>query len=264
MPTELQLSDSQYINAWSHFARNHPLGKVERLDGVTAVFAGVPMPFFNLLFPDAGFDTGDQLTSRLRSAMDWAGTRNVPGFAAVNSGWFTTEEQGRPEEIASGLGLAPQIVLKGMIADNLAPAARPAPELEYRPVVDAGTRRAMVEINWQAYGMPPGGGTMDLDAKAIWAKPAYGVVGCVDGKPVTCSATFLVDGCLYVGWVATLPESQRKGYGDAVMRRSLDEAAKDHGSGRTVLHATPAGFPVYEKMGYRTVCEYTLYGLKHD
>jgi GNAT superfamily N-acetyltransferase len=151
-----------------------------------------------------------------------------------------------------------------MIADNLAPAARPAPELEYRPVVDAGTRRAMVEINWQAYGMPPGGGTMDLDAKAIWAKPAYGVVGCVDGKTVTCSATFLVDGCLYVGWVATLPAHQRKGYGEAVMRRSLDEAAKDHGSGKTVLHATPAGFPVYERMGYRTVCEYTLYGSTHD
>ncbi len=135
MPTDLQLSDSQYINAWSHFARNHPLGTVEPLDGVTAIFAGVPMPFFNLLFPDAGFDSADQLTSRLRSAMDWAGRRNVPWFAAINSGWFKTEEQGRPEAITAGLGLAPRIVLKGMIADSLAPAPRPAPELEYRPAL---------------------------------------------------------------------------------------------------------------------------------
>jgi GNAT superfamily N-acetyltransferase len=201
---------------------------------------------------------------RLRSAMQWASGRGVPWFAAFNSGWFSNERQGRPEEIAGELGLAPQIVLKGMIADELAPANRPAPELEYRPAVDAETRRAMVEINWQAYGMPPGGGTMGLDAEAIWTKPAYGVVGYVDGKPISCSATFLVDGCRYVGWVATLPEHQRKGYGEAVMRRSLDEVAKDHGSGRTVLHATPAGFPVYERMGYRTVCEYTLYGSKHD
>lgn len=264
MLTDLQLSDSQYITAWSRFANNHPLGTVERLDGVTAIFAGVPMPFFNLLFPDAAFDTAAELTARLRSGMEWAATRNVPWLAALNCGWFANESQGRPEEVAAGLGLAPQIALKGMIADELEAVTRPAPELEYRPARDAETRRAMVEINWQAYGMPAGGGTMDLDTEAIWAKPSYGVVGYAGGKPVTCSATFLVDGCLYVGWVATLPEHQRKGYGDAVMRRSLDEAANDHGPRRSVLHATPAGFPVYEKMGYRTVCDYTLYAPKHD
>ena len=264
MPSDLQLSDSQYINAWSHFARNHPLGRVERLDGVTAIFAGVPMPFFNLLFPDAGFEAADVLAARLRSAMEWAAGRNVPWFAALNDGWFSSEGQGRPAEVAASLGLAPRIVLKGMMADNLAPPSRKAPELEYRSARDAETRRAMVEINWQAYGMPAGGGTMDLDGEAIWAKPAYGVVGYAKGKPVTCSAAFVVDGCFYVGWVATLPEYQRKGYGDAVMRRSLDEAAADHGPKRTVLHATPAGFPVYQRMGYRTVCAYTLYGPNHD
>jgi predicted acetyltransferase len=81
----------------------------------------------------------------------------------------------------------------------------------------------------------------------------------VDGKPVASSATFNVDGRMYVGLVATLPEMQRRGYAEAVMRKSLEECAKETGQTRTILHATDAGRPVYLRMGYHDTSKFVAY-----
>lgn len=75
------------------------------------------------------------------------------------------------------------------------------------------------------------------------------------GEAVSCTGVMMVDGCRYVGFVATLPGHQRKGYADAVMRRALEVAAERHGEAETVLHATAAGRPVYERMGYEVISE---------
>jgi hypothetical protein len=43
------------------------------------------------------------------------------------------------------------------------------------------------------------------------------------------------------------------------MRRSLARAAAATGIQRTVLHATPAGAPLYASMGYRATARFTMY-----
>jgi hypothetical protein len=43
------------------------------------------------------------------------------------------------------------------------------------------------------------------------------------------------------------------------MRRALAAAAAAHGPTPTVLHATAAGRPVYERMGYRTISNHTVF-----
>ena len=45
---------------------------------------------------------------------------------------------------------------------------------------------------------------------------------------------------------------------DATMRRALENAASAHGVAPTVLHATDAGRPVYERMGYSSISTHTL------
>jgi ribosomal protein S18 acetylase RimI-like enzyme len=59
--------------------------------------------------------------------------------------------------------------------------------------------------------------------------------------------------------VATLPESQRLGYGEAVMRYAIEHARREHGIERSILQSTPAGFRLYERMGYRTVTKVAVY-----
>jgi predicted GNAT family acetyltransferase len=84
------------------------------------------------------------------------------------------------------------------------------------------------------------------------------VVGISDGRPVCSAAVMMVDGHRYVALVATEPGQQRRGFADAAMRRALENAASAHGEAPTVLHATEAGRPVYERMGYSKISTHTL------
>jgi predicted N-acetyltransferase YhbS len=68
----------------------------------------------------------------------------------------------------------------------------------------------------------------------------------------------MVDGHRYVALVATEPGQQRRGFGEATMRQALENAARAHGETPTVLHATDAGRPVYERMGYTSISTHTL------
>jgi predicted GNAT family N-acyltransferase len=43
------------------------------------------------------------------------------------------------------------------------------------------------------------------------------------------------------------------------MRHALEVAASAYGERPTVLHATDAGRPVYERMGYAPISTHTLY-----
>jgi hypothetical protein len=43
------------------------------------------------------------------------------------------------------------------------------------------------------------------------------------------------------------------------MRRALAAAAAAHGEQPTVLHATDAGRPVYERMGYTPISTHTVF-----
>ncbi len=43
------------------------------------------------------------------------------------------------------------------------------------------------------------------------------------------------------------------------MRRALELAATTHGERPTILHATDAGRPVYERMGYTPMSSHTIF-----
>jgi predicted N-acetyltransferase YhbS len=69
----------------------------------------------------------------------------------------------------------------------------------------------------------------------------------------------MVGGHRYAALVATIPERQRQGIGDAVMRFALEAARRTHGDCPSFLHATDAGRPVYERMGYKALAAHTVY-----
>ena len=90
----------------------------------------------------------------------------------------------------------------------------------------------------------------------------YAYLGIENGVPVSAAATVETDGCLFVALVATAPEAQRQGYGEATTRKALFEGAKATGLTRATLHATLAGAPVYERIGLKKVATMGFYGLK--
>jgi ribosomal protein S18 acetylase RimI-like enzyme len=59
-------------------------------------------------------------------------------------------------------------------------------------------------------------------------------------------------------WVATRPESRRRGLGDAITRFTTN-AAFARGASFVALQASAAGEPIYRRMGYRAVADYERY-----
>ena len=59
--------------------------------------------------------------------------------------------------------------------------------------------------------------------------------------------------------VATVPDRQRRGCGEAVMRHALRRAREQHGIERTVLQSTAQGLRLYRRMGYSVVTNVAVY-----
>jgi GNAT superfamily N-acetyltransferase len=154
--------------------------------------------------------------------------------------------------------LGPMMPLTGMLATALAPPVRMPEGVTLQVPRDDRSCAAIVDLNALAYGMDLEAGKPLIGTQAFW-KHQVPVVGVAGGKPACCAGVMMLDGHRYVALVATDPAQQRRGYAEAAMRRALQEAAQAHGERPTVLHATEAGRPVYERMGYRPISTHTIF-----
>jgi GNAT superfamily N-acetyltransferase len=191
-----------------------------------------------------------------REVCAWAGPSGLPYLVIVTHEAVEAGVDANGELAASGL--APLMPLTGMIAGRVGRSAQLPEGLQLKvPDDDAGCE-SILDINTAAYGVSLDAAKPQVGRAAFWEGkvPVLGVAG---GRPVASTAVFPVDGYRYVALVATQPGEQRKGYADAVMRHALEESAKRYGDWPTVLHATDAGRPIYERMGYARLALHTAY-----
>jgi ribosomal protein S18 acetylase RimI-like enzyme len=142
---------------------------------------------------------------------------------------------------------------QGMVLDS-----RPAPmvaDLTELPFDDAPPRSGVDlatagRVNDLAYGYP-----QPKMAPAIAALPndvlTYG-----DSNSV--AMAYDVGDDTAVWFVATLPRAQRQGLAGKLLRRLLLDA-RERGQRTASLQASPAGRPLYERLGFRTVGALHLY-----
>ncbi len=173
--------------------------------------------------------------------------------------WLPDPVRRVADPVLARAGLQPAIPLHGMVADELRAPVRRLRELEYRRVSEQETRNLISDINSVAYGFAVEHGREAFASPDVWPDDCYAYVAFRGGKPVAASAASVLNGCLYVGFVATVPEAQRRGYAEAVMRYSLTQAAKAAGVQRSLLHATDTGRPIYLRMGYRDTASFMGY-----
>lgn len=252
---EIIESNEQFLGAWRVFAEGAAEGAVARFDGLAAMYSRVPVMFLNAIGFTSYVESPADLRTRIDSGQRYAHAAGFPYFFSVCKQLVSPDAREEMDAAFAEQGLFPFFNWIGMAADEILPPRREVTGLEIRDVTDPLSRRAVYEINCLAYDMPldPGRDSMDLDS--LWAK-MHGAVGYVDNMPVATATAFRVDGRRYVALVATLPDYRNRGYAEACMRYALQKA----GSGRTILHATEAGHPVYLKMGYRDVCHFRMYG----
>lgn len=141
-------------------------------------------------------------------------------------------------------------------AGGLPPAA--PQELEIVLVNDLESLAAFESVLIRALPMPE---LQDRTLPCIWDERILGSdlyrlwIGFANGRPVSTSMTYLAHGYAFVGFVSTIPEMRRRGYGEALTWR----AALADPTRPAVLHASDMGRPIYAKMGFHIIGYATLW-----
>jgi len=251
----VDLTTTQLLGAWRAMCVGAPGYQQRSADGVEYVFSGLPIAFFNVAMVTARRVTAEALADAGRSACAWATAQQVPWMFAVTHD--TLEDGVDATQTLDAAGLAPMMPLTGMLATEVSPPASLPSGLQLEIPQDDDRCAEVLNVNALAYGMDLEAGQSLMAKRSFWVNHVP-VVGSVDGKAVCSAAVMMVDGYRYVALVATDPAHQRRGYAEAAMRHALRVANDRYGSCPTVLHATEAGRPIYERMGYEAIARHTI------
>ena len=239
-------------------AASRTAGENRELRGVSIAAAGVAFQMFNAAFLSTPVCSENELALRTSLASVHFGARGLEWAFWVCEDWMEPRARRGSRQVFERHGLRFSVDLPGMVAERIAPPVRPLPALEVRRVAGAATVSAFCGIGSTCFHVPIAWFSEVFDSAGVW-KQFAAYVGYANGEPVATAATVLGGGAVGVYNVATLPDHRRRGYGEAVMRHALEEARREHGIERSALQSTPAGYGIYERMGYRTVTKVTVY-----
>ncbi len=256
---EIHESNTQLHGSWRFFARNSVAGEVLDLPEVSIASSNVSWSMMNAAFLPARVETEEALERAAATAARHLGPQGRGWMLALCEDQVPSRLRERAGELFAPHGLKLSMVATGMVAERLAPSMRPQPVLEVRQAKDGRGRRDLADVNSRCYDVPIHTGREAFDVPGLFEGESKGFVGYRHGEAATSAAVIRVDDVAYISMVATLPSHRQLGCAEAVMRHALGEAERAWGLQRTVLHATPAGLPVYRRMGYRPVTRFHFY-----
>jgi GNAT superfamily N-acetyltransferase len=168
------------------------------------------------------------------------------------------------EELGQALqtrGFTVYTAMPGMVLfDHLRPMPPPT-GLDIRPVIDDRARCEFLEVVAEAYSVYGAPREFAEDAfaamESVCAPHIQAYVAYLRSEPVAAASLYLSHGAAGVGWVATLSEHRRQGYGEAVTAAVVREGFR-RGAGFANLQASPMGESLYERMGFSTRTDYQV------
>ena len=239
-------------------AAGRSAGEIRELPGVSIAAAGVTFQMFNAAFLSAPVTTEAELEQRVHLSMAHFHSRGLEWAYWVCEDWIEGRARRKSRQMFERLGLRHAVDLPGMVADCILPPLKPLPAVNVRRVGDEATRGDFCTIGSICFHVPINWFREVFDNQHVWARfAAY--VAYQNEVPVSTAAIVIGGGAVGVYNVATVPDQQRRGFGEAVMRHAVAEAQREHGIARSILQSTPAGLHLYQRMGYRVVTRVSVY-----
>jgi GNAT superfamily N-acetyltransferase len=257
--TPAQAVQENLIEFFRHFARTRSTGRTAEVDGISVASSGIAFHMFNAAFLSTPVHSGQELERRIGLAADLLGAYDFRWAFWASEDKMDSAAAASATRVFRRHGLVPSLRHPGMVCCRLAPPARPAPELEIRPVVDSASRAAFAHINAIAFRIPFEWCRELYGVEELWNESFSGYIGFAGGNAVSTSATLIAADAIGVYAVATLPGHEHKGFGEAMTRHALTAAQERSGTELSILQATAAGLPLYRRMGYEVVTHFTVY-----
>ncbi|RJQ76542.1 GNAT family N-acetyltransferase [Pseudonocardiaceae bacterium YIM PH 21723] len=256
-------SVEQLAVGWKAVALDRdPAADVRDLPGIAVRWVDGRFAFWNAItLTETGIGP-ETLDLRLAQIVQIMRTKHRPGFLWLFEDLLTAEARAELPGLIDRTGLSWAMDCTAMAGDVL-PIPEPThPDLTFVRVTTDEQLTAYADLNSRAYGFDLADGRDGLEGSGLWRSGIHAYLALRDGIPVACAGTVDTAGRLFVVLVATDPEHQGKGYGEAVTRKALHEGHLATGLSRATLHATEAGRPVYARIGLRPGTRIPLYSLK--
>ncbi len=251
-PTDRDIAHRSLCLAEPPYLKHFAQGRFREWRGVALIASVLPGPGFN--FASVLHGNAPALNELLPVAREF--------FAGCEQGWgiLVEGDAGHPMEaelLARGWAVAedePAYVLREIDA-----RAGGGPELVVRHARTERDATAYRTITAAAFQAPPEMAELMVPSLEFALDPDIALfVGSVDGVDVT-AAGYSRNGTTAVLWgVATLEEYRGQRYGEAVSRAALAHAAT-RGCTNATLRSGPKSIPVYERIGFRYVCQHRTY-----
>jgi len=247
-----------FIEGYESVSRVVPEGKVEQIGGLTAVRSGMPGPSFNVVF---GLNHPKSM-AQVKEGIKRLFLRTNTEFQIVT----LPETLDELEPLILEMNLTEREDFPGMVLDPI-PEASPSPTkgFEIRQVRGSEEIADLLRTGASGFGTPPNyfdvwkAGILS-GASVPWSQGAN-YLGYVGVKPAATSIRIRTGDIAGIYFVSTLPEFRRRGYGEAMTRRAIADG-RTTGCTLGYLQASKMGRPIYERMGFRVMEEYSEWKAK--
>ena len=231
---------------WREIARATPAGRVDESDGVSIIATGIPVPPFNGVF---GLERAVTAEAVLAAVDDLAG-RGLPWNVQLRSDY--------PRELDAAFadrGLAVAEVVPFMIA----PADVPLPDaagVDLRRVTTHRDIDSTLTLLEEGFEMPPSVARDGFPIAALFFPGVSTWLASVDGVDVSTALGAARDGVVGIYNVATRASHRGRGLGTATTVAAM-RTGFEAGATAAYLQSSPMGYRVYERLGFRTVEQWT-------
>jgi ribosomal protein S18 acetylase RimI-like enzyme len=224
------------------------LGEAEHYEaaarpGLLLALSNEPVADMNMLIVGAGADHGN-----FRNMMSTCLDRRIPFLVMIYP------EAGKAfDDIAAEQGLVYAVDFPIMVRDDLPLEPIGNPEVDVVRARNAGDADASADVTVSAYSMPKDSVLRALPATLFDTPGADVYVARLNGEAVgSVTLTYHGDTC-GIWAMGTNAAQQRGGIGRRLLSTAMVQA-RENGIRRFFLGATPAGFRLYEGLGFNTVC----------
>ena len=255
-PSLIAMFDRQMVEFYLA-ARSRPWADVKVDDDVLWGTTGLPLSAFN--GATAATFTETTADARIDQVLDYF--RELK----IDMSWWVG-----PTSTPADLG--ERLVARGLVADGVAPGMAvslegwtppPVPEgLVVEPTLDVASFRRAMEVMFAGFEMP-------ADLLVPFEERFRGFcvgpgaiqrtfLATAEGMPVATSLGMVVDDVVGIYNVATAPDARRRGFGGAITAAAM-AYGRELGARWAILESSPMGVSVYERLGFRQVCEVVVY-----
>ncbi len=147
----------------------------------------------------------------------------------------------------------------GMYAERIWPRDHRPARMEFRRVEDGRTRFDFTDVASVVFGLPFTISEKIYAHESTWKSKMNGFVGYKAKKAVSIVSTVVADNAVGIYSLATIPQNQRRGYAETLMRYALETMHQETGIEKTILQTTKSGIGLYQRMGYKAVTNFTVY-----